>query len=64
MKILLDEALCDAYAECIFAAPDLFAMDDDDDVVRLLVQVVPDDQRAKAEEAVRVCPARALRVED
>ena len=34
MKVIVDELRCDAHGVCVDACPEVFALDDDDDVVR------------------------------
>ena len=58
-----DASLCQAYANCVVAAPDHFDLDDDG-VVMLLKADFPESQRAYVENAVRSCPVAALRVEE
>lgn len=63
MKIVLDEEACMGYANCVMVAPDLFDIDDDTEKAVVLVEEPPDSLHAAAAEAVRVCPAVALRLE-
>jgi ferredoxin len=58
-----DFALCQGYANCVDAAPDVYDVDDDG-VVVLLRDHVPDQGRPRIEEAVRSCPMSALSIED
>ncbi|MDN5872768.1 MAG: ferredoxin [Sinobacteraceae bacterium] len=62
MKVIVDYDLCDAHGECVLAAPEIFDLGDDDDVVTLLQEEPPEELRAKAEAAVKVCPVLALRL--
>ncbi|MFE3001612.1 ferredoxin [Nocardia sp. NPDC059246] len=64
MKITVDPALCAAHGDCVIAAPDIFDLGDDDEVVRILDDSPGEQYRAQVEEAVRLCPVAALRVED
>jgi ferredoxin len=50
---------CEANGVCTEAAPDIFELDDNDEL-HLLVTVVPADREAAAREAVEGCPKRAL----
>ena len=36
MKVTIDEERCDAHGVCVSACPEVFALDDDEDVVRVL----------------------------
>jgi len=51
------------YANCVIEAPDLFDIDEDTDKAVVLVETPEGDQVTAAREAVRVCPAVALRLE-
>ena len=42
-------------------APAVFALDDDDEVVRLLVDDIPSEHEKRARKAVAKCPMAALR---
>lgn len=58
-----DLPLCQGYANCVVAAPDVFDIDDEGKVI-LLRSGVPDSERARIEAAVRSCPASALHIEE
>ena len=59
MKISVNRALCDGNGNCAAAAPELFQLDDNDELV-VLNDSPGEDLRAKAEAAVRACPKNAL----
>lgn len=61
MKIELDRAKCIGLGICESIAPDVFEVDDDGDLV-LMHEQVGDDALPEVEEAVRSCPAAALRL--
>jgi ferredoxin len=64
LKITVDYDLCEANAVCTRIAPEIFEVDDEDNL-NLHMEEVPDDLRAKAEQAVARCPRQALQlVED
>jgi len=63
MKIVLDRALCDSNALCIAEAPDLFALDDDEELVVLKEEIGPDEVE-RARRAVSACPKAALSLQD
>jgi ferredoxin len=64
MKAIVDELRCDAHGLCVDACPEVFALDDTDDVVRLLVEAPDESLRASLERAALVCPKAAIRIED
>jgi ferredoxin len=64
MKVTVDELRCDAHGQCVDACPEVFALDDEDDIVRLL-QAQPDESlREKVERAVRLCPKAAITIDE
>lgn len=63
MKIVVDRLLCDANALCVAEAPDLLALDANEELVVLKPDLVPDEVE-RARRAVAVCPKAALRIED
>ena len=58
-----DFGACQGYANCVDAAPDVYDIDDDG-VVVLLTDQIPDEDRPRIQEAARSCPVSALLVED
>jgi ferredoxin len=62
MKIFVDRDLCEANAICMGQVPDVFRVEDDDSLT-LLMEEVPDPLVPAVEEAVRLCPRQALRLE-
>jgi ferredoxin len=58
-----DFEACQGYANCVDAAPDVYDIDDDG-VVVLLKDDIPDADRPRVEEAARSCPVNALTVEE
>lgn len=63
MKITVDMELCEAYGECVFAAPDVFDLDEGDDTVTLVEAEPEEGRRADVERAVAACPVSAITVE-
>jgi ferredoxin len=61
MKIIVDSDLCEANAQCVKVAPDVFRLDDEDKL-HLLIAEIPEERRAQMETAVRKCPRRALSI--
>ncbi|MCZ7537575.1 MAG: ferredoxin [Acidimicrobiia bacterium] len=62
MKIIVDYDLCEANAVCMDCCPEVFRVEEDD-TLTLLMDEVPKRLRQKLEEAVRLCPRQALRIE-
>jgi ferredoxin len=62
MKVVVDYDLCEANALCMDAAPEIFRVEEDD-TLTLLLEDVPSDLQAKAEEAARLCPRQAITLE-
>jgi len=63
VRIEVEQDLCMANGQCVSAAPQLFALTDDGE---LLAEPGPvrDELVAKAEQAVRLCPTQALRLDE
>ena len=63
MKVVVDHSLCEGHAKCMDAAPEVFEVRDDD-YSYVLVEVVDESLREKAERAVSSCPRAAIRIEE
>ncbi|MGV9798850.1 ferredoxin [Mycobacterium sp. NPDC003449] len=61
MRIEADSDACIASGNCVMTSDVLFDQDDDG-VVTVLVDEVPDEEVDHAREAVKLCPASALRL--
>lgn len=62
MKVQVDLEICQNYGQCVFAAPDVFDLDD---AGELVYQEVPDDSaRPEVEAAVTACPVQAITILD
>ncbi|MBB6349293.1 ferredoxin [Nonomuraea muscovyensis] len=58
MRVHVDMTLCQTHAQCVFAAPDVFALDGDD---VLTYEAAPDDAlTGEVELAARACPVQAI----
>jgi len=58
MRVHVDTARCETHAQCVFAAPDVFTLDDDDE---LTYDPAPADTSLPAVElAARACPVSAI----
>jgi len=62
MKIVVNWALCEGNGKCEEAAPELFHLDDEDEL-HVLNENPPEELRAKAEAACAACPKNALSIE-
>lgn len=62
MKVVVDYDLCEANALCMDACPEVFRVEEDD-TLTVLMDAIPEDLRAKVEDAARLCPRQAIRVE-
>jgi ferredoxin len=62
MRVVVDYDLCESNAICMAVAPEVFEVDDDDNL-NLLQEEPPEELRGKVEEAVRRCPKQARSLE-
>ncbi len=62
MKVMVDTDLCEANAVCVGQCPEVFRVNDDD-TMTILVSEVPERLRSQVEDAVRLCPRQALRID-
>jgi ferredoxin len=60
IKVQVDMDLCQNYGQCVFEAPRVFHLDDDDKLV--YSTDAEDDDRDNVENAVDVCPMQAIRI--
>ena len=63
MRVHADREVCIQAGNCVMVADSLFDQDDDGIVV-VLVDDVPDGEQDKAREAVKLCPSQALTIAD
>jgi ferredoxin len=61
MKVVVDYDLCEANAVCMEQAPEVFKVDEQDNL-HVLNENPPEKLRAKVEAAVRLCPRQALSI--
>ncbi|MGW4522670.1 ferredoxin [Amycolatopsis sp. NPDC004378] len=59
MEIGVDRSLCEANAVCVGFAPEVFDLDDDEELV-IQPGPVPDNQIEHVTDAVKSCPKNAL----
>jgi ferredoxin len=63
MKVILDELRCDAHGVCVTACPEVFALDDNEDIVRVLIEDPDEALRDKLKKAAQGCPKAAITIE-
>ena len=63
MRVVVDFDLCESNALCMDAAPEVFEVREDD-FLYILDENPPEELRAKVEQAARVCPKQAIKIED
>ena len=64
MKVAADRDVCISAGNCVMAASAVFDQDEDG-IVMVLVDDVPEDEEEHVRDAVKLCPSQALRlVED
>ena len=59
LKILIDRDSCDGYGNCLFVAPEIFDLDDENKVI-LLTEDVTDENSELIDLAINECPMRAI----
>lgn len=62
MKITVDFDHCEVHGDCVVAAPEVFDIGDDDDVVQVLNDSPGEELRSKVETAVKMCPVAAIKL--
>jgi ferredoxin len=63
MRVAVDGDLCEANGVCAGLAPEVFDLDDEDDL-HILMPEVPPGQAGAVRSAVASCPKQALRLEE
>lgn len=64
MHISVDTERCVGGGQCVLAAPDVFDQNDDDGTVVLLTARPSAGQVGSVRQAVQLCPALAITLED
>jgi ferredoxin len=62
MRLCVDRSKCMRHGQCTIAAPALFSLGDDGELV--VVEHPSEDQRAAAEDAADACPEQAIGIEE
>ena len=60
VKIDVDRFQCQHYGQCVFEAPNVFQLNDDDKLE--YIAEADDSERDNVESAVDVCPMQAIRI--
>ncbi|MFI1729109.1 ferredoxin [Streptomyces acidicola] len=60
MQIVVDLTRCQAYAQCVFLAPQVFSLPGEEAL--LYRPAVPDDQLERVHQAAAACPVQAILV--
>jgi len=60
IKVEVDMAKCQHYGQCVFEAPKVFKLNDDDKLE--YVGEVDDSEMDNVEAAVDICPMQAIRI--
>jgi|TARA_Y100000588_G_scaffold200640_1_gene214332 ferredoxin len=63
MKIIVDFELCESNAICVDVAPEIFHINEEDEL-EVLLEAPEERLRSKVEESVRLCPRQAISVEE
>lgn len=63
MKVSVDPLVCEANGVCVGLAPEVFDLDDDDEL-QILMPEVPAEQADRVRHAVRSCPKAALALDE
>jgi ferredoxin len=64
MKVIIHASKCALHGECVMAAPEVFEIEDDKDVVTVINPEPGEHLRTKVEDAVLMCPLAAISLED
>ncbi len=62
MKVVVDYDLCEANALCMEACPEVFRVEEDD-TLTVLLDEIPEALRKQVQDAERLCPRQAIRIE-
>ena len=63
MRVIVDRDLCEANAVCAGLVPEVFDVDEEDEL-HILVDQVPPELADGVRRAVQSCPKTALRIEE
>ena len=63
MRVIVNMSQCESNALCMGVAPDIFEVDDDDNLT-VLNETPDESDRDRVLEAVRMCPKQAISIEE
>ena len=63
MRVKVDYDLCEANMICQRSCPEIFRVEEDDSLTLLMTEI-REELRPQIEEAVRLCPRQALRLDE
>ncbi|MEU9992536.1 ferredoxin [Streptomyces sp. NPDC048045] len=64
MKVIVDQNKCVASGQCVLSAPDVFDQREEDGIVVLLAENPPEGLADDVRQAVALCPAQAIWLEE
>jgi ferredoxin len=64
MRVIRNATTCALHGECVLAAPEVFEIRDDDEVVSVLDPEPAEELRGRIENAALACPTSSIRIED
>jgi len=62
IRVVVDRDVCQDHGQCVFAAPQVFELDEEGKLV-VLQDEVDESLRDNVEEAADVCPVQAITIE-
>jgi ferredoxin len=62
IRVVVDRDVCQDHGQCVFAAPQVFELDEEGTLV-VLQEEVDESLRDVVEEAADVCPVQAITIE-
>jgi ferredoxin len=62
MRVTVDGSLCQAYANCVSVAPEVFDLDEATGTAVVLVTDPPTELHGAVQQAEALCPTRAIAV--
>ena len=64
MEVIVEASRCELHGECVIAAPEVFEIEDDNDIVTVIDPAPGEHLRSKVEDAVLMCPVAAISLAD